>query len=290
MTSEVAFEAINESKVDLNHIYNQTDPRGFYTELEKLDYAIPDVAKPIFQTLITQIQHARSNPIHVLDLGCSYGVNAALLKHDISMSELYDHWRKRALATASLDKLVSYDQMYLRTQGRHEDIEVTGIDQAENAIRFATRVGLLDHGLAINLEEEELPESLAATLASVDLVISTGCVGYMTEKSFERILPAVTQGEAPWIANFVLRSFPFDTIDDTLSSYGYVTEKLQGQTFFQRTFASVDEQEQMIEQLVARGIDPAGKEAKGQLLAELYLSRPKAVAAELPLQKLLSRK
>jgi hypothetical protein len=33
----------------------------------------------------------------VLDLGCSYGVNAALLKHDLSMRELYERWGQNGI-------------------------------------------------------------------------------------------------------------------------------------------------------------------------------------------------
>ena len=57
---------------------------------------------------------------------------------------------------------------------------------------------------------------------------STGCIGYVTEKTFERLLPAVTKGgHAPWMANFVLRLWSFEPIEETLSDWGYVTEKLQ---------------------------------------------------------------
>ncbi len=162
-----------------------------------------------------------------------------------------------------------------------------GLDQSENAIAFAKAVGLLDEGLVVNLETEPLSALAKEKPAPVDLVTSTGCVGYLTEKSFNRLLPAVTQGRAPWMANFVLRLFPFDAIEETLNDWGYVTEKLEGQTFFQRLFASADEQEQVLEQLRDLGIDPTGKEAEGHLLAEFYLSRPMKDAAEMPIEHLL---
>ncbi len=121
----------------------------------------------------------------------------------------------------------------------------------------------------------------------VDLVTSTGCVGYVTEKSFKRLLPAVTQGQSPWIGNFVLRMFPFDPIEETLQDWGYVTEKLEGRTFVQRRFASAEEHEQVLEQLRERGIDPTGKETEGNLLADFYLSRPANEVAEAPIERLL---
>jgi len=88
---DVAFEEINEAKANMDSIYDQSDPRAYFRELEKLDYAIPNAAKPIFQKLITHRRRGQDDTVHVLDLGCSYGVNAALLKHDLSMDDLYQH-------------------------------------------------------------------------------------------------------------------------------------------------------------------------------------------------------
>ena len=285
---DTAFEEINEAKANMDHIYDQPDPRAYFRELDKLGYAIPGVAKPIFQKLISHLQRRRNNSVHVLDLGCSYGVNAALLKHDLSMPELYEHWGQKALVEATPGEIVAYDRDYFGNLDEHEDISVIGLDLAESAVAFAEEAGLLDEGIVVNLETGPLPEAATEILAMVDLVTSTGCVGYVTEKSFKRLLPAVTQGRSPWIGNFVLRMFPFDPIEETLQDWGYVTEKLEGRTFVQRRFASAEEREQVLEQLRERGIDPTGKETEGNLLAEFYLSRPANEVAEAPIERLLA--
>jgi hypothetical protein len=287
MSGEVGFEDINVVKENMDYIYDQPDPRAYFRELNKLDYAIPDNAKPIFQKLISHLQKRRDDTIHVLDLGCSYGVNAAILKHDLSMDELYDHWGQNKMVDATSEEVVAFDQQFYAGTDDPEDIEVIGLDQAENAISFAIESGLLDEGLVANLETEQLSTLAKETLAPVDLVTSTGCVGYLTEKSFDRILPAVSEGQKPWIANFVLRLFPFDAIEKSLDKWGYVTEKLEGQTFFQRQFVSDDEQDQVLEQLHDQGMDPTGKEADGHFLAEFYLSRPIKDVADVPIGRLL---
>jgi hypothetical protein len=203
------------------------------------------------------------------------------------MPELYEHWGNMALLGATSEEVVAHDRRYFSDLDAPADIEVIGLDLAESAIAFAEETGLLDEGLAFNLENDPLPGSAKEDLASVDLVMSTGCVGYVTEKTFDQLLPAITQGQAPWIGNFVLRLFPFDAIEETLDDWGYVTEKLEGRTFVQRQFASADEQEQVIEQLRERGIDPTGLETEGNLLAEFYLSRPANEHAEIPIERLL---
>ncbi len=287
MTDEPIFEEINEAKANLDDIYDQPDPRAYFRELKEFNYAIPGSAKPIFQKLINHLQHRSDDTIHILDLGCSYGINAALLKHDLSMTDLYQHWGQKILAGIPPEDIVERDLRYFAHLEEANDIEVIGLDQSEHAIEFAEEVGLLDEGLVVNLETEPLPGSAKDDLATVDLVVSTGCVGYVTEKTFDRLLPAVTQGHSPWMANFVLRMFPFEPIEQTLDARGYVTEKLEGHTFIQRQFASDEEQEQVLERLHEQGIDPSGMEAEGHLLAEFYLSRPSNEAAGLTVEQLV---
>ena len=287
MTRETDFEDINEAKANLDHIYNQADPRAYFRELKKLDYAIPEVAKPIFQKLIGALQKRRANTIQVLDLGCSYGINAALLKHDLSMDELYDHWGEKDLSDVTSDAIIARDQRYFADLDE-PNIDVVGLDVAPNAISYGEEVGLLDETITANLETDSLSAGAKEDLASVDLVTSTGCVGYVTEKSFDRLLPAMKTGQMPWFANFVCRMFPFDAIEASLDDWGYVTEKLENRTFLQRRFASDQELEQVIGQLRDQGVDPTGLEGEGDLLAEFYLSRPKADAAAVPIEQLLA--
>ena len=281
------FQDINEAKANMDHIYNELDPRAYFRELKKLNYSIPDTALPIFRKIIEQVRQEKSDTVHVLDLGCSYGVNAALLKHDLSMDELYKHWGQTDLSVAGAEEIAARDKKYFTNLENPENIEVIGLDLAENAISFAEEVGLLDEGLAVNLETGGLSTQASEILASTDLVTSTGCVGYVTEKTFDTILPAVMTGRSPWVANFVLRMFPFDAIEETLENCGYVTEKLEGQTFQQRRFASDEEQEQALDQLRDQGIDPTHEETDGNLVAEFFLSRPKRDVDKMSIESLL---
>ncbi|MGI9424107.1 MAG: class I SAM-dependent methyltransferase [Hyphomicrobiaceae bacterium] len=288
MVEEVAFDEINEAKANMDSIYDQPDPRAYFRELRKLEYEIPGAAKPIIQRLIRHLQKSSDEPVHLLDVGSSYGVNAALIKYDLTLSELYAHWGQKLLRDVAPEDIIENDREFFGELDLAEDVEVFGLDVAENAVAFGTEVGLLTDGLSVNLETEPLPAASAKELASVNLVMSTGCVGYVTEKTFEKLLPAVSRGRRPWLANFVLRLFPFEQIAESLSDHGYVTEKLKGQTFVQRNFASQEEQEQVLDQLKGRGIDTEGKEDEGQYLAEFYLSRPSSDVARVPIERLLA--
>ena len=220
MSDTTEFEQYGKAKASFEHIYDQPDPRAYFRELRKIGYSLPDAAKSIFQKLIARLREGRTDTVHVLDLGCSYGVNAALLKHNISMSELYEHWDQKALAPATPDEILACDRRFFGSLTKNEEFSVIGLDQAASAVSFAKKAGLLDDGIAVDLETDPLPEAASKILARTDLLTSTGCVGYVTKRTFERLLPVVTQGNTPWIANFVLRIFPFASIQQTLKNGG----------------------------------------------------------------------
>ena len=278
----------HDAKSNLDHIYNQPDPRAYYSELRKLDYATPSAGKPLFLKLISRLRHLREKSVRVLDLGCSYGVNGALLKHDMTMLHLYDHWGQDRLRDVSPEAILMHDRRFFADREASHGFEVIGIDRAERAVAFARETGLIDEGVVADLEAGPLPDSAISELADIDLVTSTGCIGYVTKKTFERLLPAVTRGHRPWMANFVLRLWEFEPIEATLSDWGYVTERLENKTFKQRRFVSDGERERVLHRLRERGIDPAGKEAEGHLHAEFFLSRPAADARQVSLNTLLT--
>ncbi|MCA1695022.1 MAG: hypothetical protein LC749_09955, partial [Actinobacteria bacterium] len=96
-----------------------------------------------------------------------------------------------------------------------------------------------------------------------------------------------SEGRAPWVAAFALRWVSYEDISDALSSYGLVTEKLEGYTFTQRRFTDETEREYVLEELAKMGIDTAGKEDTGWYHANFYLSRP-VDEAEIPAEALLA--
>ena len=291
MSDDVSSEQARNPKANMDHIYNQPDPRAYFCALRKLDYATPSAGKSFFLTLIERLQRSRDKSVRVLDLGCSYGVNGALLKHDMTMPELYEHWGQERLQDMSPEEVAAYDRRFFGNREEAQGFEVIGLDRAERAVAFAEEIGLIDGGVVANLEEHPLTDAVMPNLADVDLMTSTGCIGYVTEKTFEQLLPIVTKGDhAPWMANFVLRLWSFEPIEEMLSEWGYVTEKLQDRTFKQRRFVSDEEREHVLRRLRERGIDPSGKEAEGHLHTEFYLSRPVDEIGQVPLTTLMTRK
>jgi hypothetical protein len=288
MNKPVSFTKLNQTKMDFSDLYNSRDPRNYFKYLGQLDYIIPHLAQPIFGQLIRARQELQDEPVTVLDLGCSYAINGALMKYALDYEALRQRYTAPSLQTLSSEEMLELDRHFYRAWPRHESVRAIGLDISENAIRYGEKCGLLDRGLAMDLESREMTLDEAADLADVDIIVSTGCVGYVTSNTFERVLKASRRGRTPWVASFVLRMFPFDEIEKTLGAYGLVTEPYEGATFVQRRFATREEMEAAIRAVEARGLDSEGCETEGLYHANLFISRPVEEIERCPIQKLVS--
>ncbi|TQM32240.1 class I SAM-dependent methyltransferase [Nocardia bhagyanarayanae] len=258
-------------KASFDDIYDRPDPREYYARMSELDYRIPELAKPFFEQQIREYRaSARVATPTVLDIGCSYGVNAALLRFDTGVTELAEHYREAA--DADRDGLIARDLARLAERDHHPDVRFVGIDAARPALDYARAAGLLHDTVHADLESADPTDEQREVLAAADIVLSTGCIGYVTEKTLLRIATAHPR-RRPWMAHFVLRMFDFDPMAEELAALGYRTERAPG-LFQQRRFASADEQQRVLNTLSDKGIDTRDREADGWLYAHLYLSRP----------------
>ncbi len=261
-------------KVSLDHIYTQPDPRAYFDTLRKLDYCIPQLAKPYFRKIIQEYQEAHRNPApNILDIGCSYGINAALLKCDATMEELYGRYCDGDARTQTRDTLLARDRELVRSRDRLRRTRFVGLDTSQQALSYALSAGFIDDAVYADLEERDPTQRQRQQLTGADLVISTGCIGYVSDRTIARVVGA--NGECrPWMAHFVLRMFPFAPVAESLAGLGYETIHLE-RMFKQRRFASPEEQSLVLDTLWNVGVDPRGLETDGWLYAQLYVSRPR---------------
>lgn len=288
MNLAINYSEINEAKADFTDLYTSKDPRNYFKYLGQLDYIIPHLAQPIFNQLIRARQETQSEPVTVLDIGCSYAINGALLKYAVDFEALRQRYTAPPLQGLTSAQVLELDRHFYQGWPKNENVRVIGLDVSENAVRYAQDCGILDHGMAVDLESRDPSPEEARLLSEVDIIISTGCVGYVTAKTFERVARLTRKGRAPWAANFVLRMFPFDNIAATLEQFGLVTEPYEGASFVQRRFASREEMEGVIQAVEARGIDTDGHETEGVYHSNLFVSRPPEEIERRPLHDLVS--
>ncbi len=250
-------------KVSFDHLYTAPDPRPYFATLRGFDYQLPQLAKPHFAELIAGYEQPT-----VLDVGCSYGVNAALYRCGTTMDELYEHYTSAETAAMDRAELIAADRARVARAG----VRFIGLDVSAPALEYARAAGFVDVAIHADLERDEPTERQSALLAEADLVISTGCVGYVTERTIARIA-GLPGGRRPAMAHFVLRMFSYEPIAKSLADLGYETIGVEG-LFKQRRFVSEQEQEQILDAVAATGADPHELETEGWLCAQLYLSRP----------------
>ncbi|KXH54150.1 hypothetical protein CSAL01_08942 [Colletotrichum salicis] len=291
----------NTRKADFKSIYNQSDPRAYFEALTPLQYQIPQLALPFVNRILQHISSSApsaspcriistndgavttANKVKVLDVGSSYGINAALLRHDIDMDGLAAHY-------ASTPKLSSREQIEAderfftrrrsrRGQGSENKVEVIGLDVAPEAISYSLQTGLHAAGFTDNLEIHDPSPDLRNALRDVKLVVCTGGVGYVGASTFSRIAAAARASPSSpselWMVTFVLRVFSFDEVAEGLrTEFGLVTEKVEGRVFRQRRFSSREEQRAAVEDVRRKGLDERGLEGDEWFWAECWVTRP----------------
>jgi hypothetical protein len=271
-------------KADFGAIYDQPDPRAYFGTLEPFDYVIPQYGAELFVRLLQARGTTQAHRSGILDVCCSYGVVATLMKTKLDLAAVYAHYRAAAEQDLTPAELVDVDRRLLHENSSTTCARVVGLDVAANAVGYALATGALDDGVVENLEVDEPSAELAALMSQVDLITTTGGVGYVTERTFDRLLRLAPQ--SVWVAAFCLRTYDYRPIIDTLSTHGLQTERLP-QTFPQRRFTGPEEEQWAVAEVRKRRSDLAGKEAEGYYHAEFYLSRPKSEVERQPLAQLL---
>lgn len=280
------FVAINSSKANFDEIYVAQDPRAYFSVLGSLDYMIPDIAEPVVRQILDARGMLHPGTPLVLDIGCSYGINAAVHRFPVTFAALRRRYARHEMAALESAELARLDRNYYAAWPDIGAARFAGLDASAPAVAYAQRVGLLEHGIVADLEHEDLTAEAARVVARTGVLLSTGAVGYVTEKTYRKIIGAMA--EPPWIVSFVLRMFPYDALAAAFEEFDLVTERFDGALFAQRRFLDVEEFERSLATLEKHGVDTSGFESDGLLHAELYLSRPARDARAAPLAEIVT--
>ena len=268
-------------KRDFTNIYTQKTPFAYLKEMKRLSYRIPDHTKPLYLSLVRQLFEKMNRPISIIDIGSSYGINSALLKHDLKMSELDDFFLREPQPTNQQTREF-FDELY-----EDKTMNFYQIDISKPALQFSEDTRLCKEGFDINLETCNI--KLLEKLPVFDLVIATGCIGYIGYKAFVNLFELIKKRKddphhtntAPMFAFSVLRIFDMRNIKKTFEYYGYSLVKADLKPICQRQFSNPDEKSQSLSLLHSMGIDTKGYEDNGNFYADFYIASPKKIASQL---------
>jgi len=163
----VNFSRINEAKAVFDDIYTMQDPRAYFSVLGELDYMIPDVAEPVVRQILAARQALSGVMPKVLDIGCSYGINAAVHRFPLTFSGLRHRYARREVRALDPEDMVRLDRNFYASWPDVGTARFFGLDISAPAVSYATRVGLIDHGIVTDLERSELSPADARAIRSV---------------------------------------------------------------------------------------------------------------------------
>ncbi|MET9438343.1 hypothetical protein [Streptomyces sp. NPDC006551] len=265
---QVSDPGASGGKARFDDVYDEPDPRAYFRRLAPLEYEIPQRAQAAFRRAAAE----RDGGV-VLDLCCSYGINAALLNHDLTLAELYARYTGPDVRELNGAELAERDKAFYAARRRPDAVPVLGLDVAGHALRYAREAGLLDDVFEENLEGDEPPSPrLRAAMADVGLITLTGGGSYLTRRTFAALL---TWARRPLrVSAFVLRTVDYAPIAACLADYGLRTVADPSVTYPQRLFTDEREQRFAVEAVRALGADPTGRETEGRFHTVLYESFP----------------
>ena len=264
-----------EVKKDFSNIYTKESPDAYLEEMKRLQYRIPDKTKPLYLAIADKLCASLQRPVNILDIGSSYGINSALMKHGLEMSELDDFFLQENMPTRD-DAKEFFSNLPI-----NENLEFYQIDISEPALKFSEKTGLCKKGICVNLESATLP---IKEVPLFDLVIATGCIGYIGHKAFSNLFDLIQRQDSdsePFFAFSALRIFDMEKIQKNFDYYGYSLVKSDIEPLRQRKFSDTEEKQKTLSLLHERGVDTGTYEEDGHFYADFYVASPKKLEPQL---------
>ncbi|NND86073.1 MAG: hypothetical protein HKM23_01835 [Nitrosopumilus sp.] len=267
-------------KRDFTNIYTQKLPNAYLKEMKRLDYRIPNETKPLYLSIAKQLYKKLSKKINIIDIGSSYGINSALMKYDLKMSDLDNFFLEQ-------EPSIKQSRQFFEDLSGDDTLDFYQIDISEPALKFSENTGLCNKGICVNLESgslsiKEIPRS--------DMIIATGCIGYIGYRAFSNLFELIKKQQSepdsetlkqPVFAFSVLRIFDMDKIERTFDHYGYSLVKNDLKPIRQRRFSDLEEKQKTISLLHDKGIDTKWLEDDGYFYADFYIASPKRLETDL---------
>lgn len=268
-------------KRSFSGVYDQPDPVDYFTSLRPLRYMTPHHAQPVLRAAARAIARIRSRaPVEMLDLCSGYGVNGALINHDLLMEDLYRHF-VRSRGTGQDAALFRKRRLPVPLA------RVTGVDVAENALAYARGAGLLDDTVRIDLETASPSADQARRLARADMITVTGGFSYVGARTLGRLLALFPRDRLPWMLSFPLRHTDFSACERVFERFGLQVESWDRWAYPHRLFADPAERAGVLAAHDPDADPVAAPPSRSHLEAVLYVARPEEDANRCPLPDLV---
>ena len=275
-------------KDDFGRVYDLEDPSPYFNALRPSGYRMPEVLAAALKAIHRAVCDARDagGALRVLDFACGYGAVGALLRHGVSMPELYARYAERHWQRDDGRRYWEADAEFFaaRREGPRA-FEIGGTDIAGVALEYAATMGFLDRTFRENLIDHAPSEALGQFLHAVDLVVESGSLGDLLPAAFERILDS-GGARSPWFLYSPRPDVDWALLDTLWAARGYRAESLGTEPVRYRKPLGARERADMLRATRALGKRDESVMRDGYLLADMTLARPEADAGNPPLGQL----
>ena len=268
-------------KDDFDRVYDLDDPSPYYTALRPSDYRMPAVLAGVLNAIHGQACAARGagDALQVLDFACGYGAIGALLRHDLSMIELYTRYSERRWRPADERSFWGADAAFFGTRRvASRRFELGGVDIAGVAVKYAATMGFLDRAFHEDLVGHPPSRELASFLRGVDLVVESGSVGGVLPVAYERILDGCGNASRPWFLYGPRPDVDWAPLNALWADRGYRAESLGPRPIRYRKALAESERADMLRLTRDMGLPDEAVMRDGYLLVDMTLARPEADA------------
>ena len=282
-------DSLPTHKDDFGRVYDLEDPSPYYTALRPSDYRMPAVLARALKTIHGPMCAARGagGTLRVLDFACGYGAIGALLRHDVSMAEIYARYGERHWRPVDARRYWKEDASFFAARREAAAMfELGGADIAGVALEYAAALGLLDRIFHENLADGAPSGELKQFLGSVDLVVESGSVGGLLPIAYERILDGCGNANLPWFLYSPRPDVDWASLNGLWAERGYRTESLGAEPIRYRKALAEHERADMLRITRELGVRDEAVMRDGYLLVDMTLARPEADAGNPPIGRL----
>jgi len=260
--------------------YDQPDCRAYFRMMDALGYRNQHHATAAFRAGLDALVRARAlDAPRLLDFASSYGIVTLLMRHQVTLAEVFARYRDPGFDGLSPAEVIARDRDWLaRLPRRAPPLHVTGLDIMPNAVAYGRAVGLFEEGYAEDLETSAPSDGLAAALGQVDMIVECGSVAQLMPRALDRVL-AAAGARKPWIMSSPIRGNERAAVQEVLRAHCMVQEQLPVPPFVHRRFEGAEEQARAIANARAAGHATDGVETTGHFHAQILLARPEDEAA-----------
>ena len=140
----MSYGTANEVKASFDNVYIAPTPHQYISLMAKIGYEISDQARPYCTAAAGLLREHNGNawPVQMLDVGCSYGIGAAVVKYGRRFDEIEAFFAPHA--PKEYHAMCEATRMWLNiVRPPTCDVRAVGLDSSQPAIRFALDLSLI---------------------------------------------------------------------------------------------------------------------------------------------------